>query len=60
LAKKYNKSRKQKPNYSKKGLQNVQMETSSDLDLESGLKEQKNKSQSLCSESDQSFSPRKS
>lgn len=60
MAKKYNKSRKQKPNFSKKGLQNVQMETSSDLDLESSLKEQKNKKQSSCSESDQSFSPRKS
>ncbi len=60
MAKKYNKSRKQKPNYSKKGLQSVQMETSSDLDLESSSKEQKNKSQSFCSESDQSFSPRKS
>lgn len=59
LAKKYNKSRKQKPNYSKRGVQNVQMETSSEFDLESNLKEQKNKSQSFCDESEQSFSPKR-
>jgi len=59
LAKKYNKGRKQKPNYSKRGIQNVQLETSSEFDLESSLKEQKNKNQSFCEESEQSFSPKR-
>lgn len=59
LAKKYNKSRKQKPNYSKRGVQNVQMEAGSEFDLESNIKEQKNKSQSFCDESEQPFSPKR-
>ncbi len=33
LAKKYNKSRKQKPNYSKRGMTNVNVEAGADLEL---------------------------
>jgi len=33
LAKKHNKSRKQKPNYSKRGISNVNVEAGADLEL---------------------------
>ncbi|MEW5922217.1 MAG: hypothetical protein AB1796_15000 [Bacillota bacterium] len=33
MAKKYNKSRKQKPNYSKRGMTNVNVEAGADLEL---------------------------
>lgn len=35
MAKKYNKSRKQKPNYSKRGKGSFNVETASEFDLES-------------------------
>ncbi len=37
LAKKYNKSRKQKPNYSKRGITNVNVEAGADLEMEQKL-----------------------
>ena len=37
MAKKHNKSRKQKPNYSKRGITNVNVEAGTDLDLEEKL-----------------------
>jgi len=44
LAKKYNKSREQKPNYSKRGknLDNIQVEAGRDFDLEEKIREQRN------------------
>ncbi len=38
MGKKYNKGRTQKPNYSKKGMINPQVEISKDLDLEEKVK----------------------
>ena len=48
MAKKYNKGRKQKPNYSKKGLLKPQLEISKDLDLEEKIGSAKSDS-SACS-----------
>ncbi|MGI6308401.1 MAG: hypothetical protein ACOX1X_07390 [Dethiobacteria bacterium] len=41
MAKKYNKSRKQKPNYSKRGRGSFNVETASDFDLESKITDKK-------------------
>ncbi len=37
MAKKHNKSKQQKPNYSKRGITNVNVEAGADLDLEQKL-----------------------
>ncbi len=47
MAKKYNKSREQKPNYSKRGRDNYRIEAGTDFDLDSKLKEQKDSSQCI-------------
>ncbi len=47
MAKKYNKGRKQKPNYSKKGLIDPQVEISKDLDIEEKIRSAQ--SDSACS-----------
>jgi|GEM_PF-2206863 len=39
LAKKYNKSRKQKPNYSNRGMTNVNVEAGADLEVEREFKD---------------------
>ncbi len=39
MAKKHNKSKQQKPNYSKRGIANVNLEAGADLDLEQKLKD---------------------
>lgn len=39
MAKKYNKGRKQKPNYSKRGIPNVNVEAGVDLELGKELKD---------------------
>jgi len=55
LAKKYNKGREQKPNYSKRGkrIDNTKMEASRDFDFEEKLRQEKNNicdsDSSLCS-----------
>ncbi len=58
MAKKYNKGRKQKPNYSKRGLINPRVEFGSDFDIEDSLKKKsdstsysKSYSSSSCSKS---------
>ena len=44
MAKKYNKSREQKPNYSKRGkkLDNIQVEAGREFDFEEKIREQRN------------------
>ncbi len=37
MAKKHNKSRKQKPNYSKRGMNNVNLEAGTELELGQGI-----------------------
>lgn len=73
MAKKYNKSREQKPNYSKRGINNLSVEkdgknrginnlsveSGTDLDLENKIKEQKNKNLCLEDNGDQCYNPRK-
>lgn len=39
MAKKHNKGRKQKPNYSKRGMTNVNVETGADLEVGRELKD---------------------
>ncbi len=39
MAKKHNKSKQQKPNYSKRGITNFNAEAGADLDLEQNLKD---------------------
>lgn len=45
MAKKYNKGRKQKPNYSKKGKDSFNVETASELEAESKTAEKKSPKQ---------------
>jgi len=73
VGKKFNKSKEQKPNYSKRGnnkakvekeeksfgFSNLNVESGSDFDLENKIKEQKNKNLCLEDNGDQCFNPRK-
>jgi len=47
VAKKYNKSREQKPNYSKRGRDSYRVEAGTDFDPDSKLKEQRESSQCI-------------
>jgi len=47
VAKKHNKSRKQKPNYSKRGMGNLRVEAGTDLEL--GEKNKETEKTDLCS-----------
>lgn len=51
MAKKHNKSRKQKPNYSKRGMTNVNVEASADLELGRDFKDKS------CAQNDISCEP---
>ncbi|MDO9536103.1 MAG: hypothetical protein Q7J85_12430 [Bacillota bacterium] len=73
MAKKFNKSKEQKPNYSKRGnnnanvekdgkirsFSNLNVESGTDFDLANKIKEQKNKNLCLEDNGDQCFNPKK-